>query len=47
MLRDVITFEWSLEVYALVVPSMWASWVLLLWWDEYSGWFSRLDWPLV
>ena len=32
---------WSPELYALGIPLMWALWVLLLWWADYSGQSGR------
>ena len=39
------TVPWSLELYVLDVPPMWAAWALLLWRADYCGWSSRLGCP--
>ena len=36
---------WSVELYALGVPSMWAVGVLLLRWIDYYGFSGGWDWP--
>ena len=38
---------WSLQLYSLGVPHIWAAWVLLLWWPDYCGQSGRCGWLLV
>lgn len=41
------TALWSLELYALGMPLMWALWVLLLYWENYYGQSGRCGWSPV